>query len=60
MREAGGPSRMTQVYYGVVYNDVCPVYACRADVKTSSFQKLETRSIHWINRKAIAHPSNSG
>lgn len=51
---------MTQVYYGVVYNEVCPVYACRADVKTSSFQKLETRSIHWINRKAIAHPSNSG
>lgn len=41
-RGAGGQGRVTQAYYHVVDNKACPAYACKANVKASDLQKLET------------------
>lgn len=41
-RETGGQSKVTQAYCWVSQNKACLLYACRAGVKTSSSQKLET------------------
>lgn len=43
-REAGGQSKMTQMYDPVVQNKACPAQSCRTDVKVSRLQNLET----WI------------
>ena len=42
LKEAGGQVEVNRAHCPVVQNKACPAYACRADGKTSSLQKLET------------------
>lgn len=48
-RMARFQEKVTQLNYQVVQNKTCPAYVCRADVKTSNLQKLETWLMQYLS-----------
>lgn len=47
--EAGGQGQVTQAYYQIVREwRMHLAYACKADIKTSSLQKLEAWLVHCL------------